>query len=282
MTMSLARRALLVGATSLAWSRPAFASSPIADIEQRHGGRLGVHVAEVGTGRVLSHRADERFTLDSTFKGPLAAFALSRVDSGNESLTAAIHFSRADLLPASPITTAHVEEGRMTIEALCAAMLHVSDNAAANLVMRREGGPQALTAFLRRIGNATTHIDHYEPVTALRSGITDTTTPRAMVQSAHAMLFGEVLTPTSRSRLERWMIENQVGQKRLRASFPAPWIVADRTGTSDGHCNDYAIARAPGRPPLVMAAYYEASGMSTADQEAVLREVGSAIVKWVG
>ena len=56
--------------------------------------------------------------------------------------------------------------------------------------------------------------------------------------------------------------------------------MCDRTGTGDGACNDYAVARRPGRSPLVVAAYHDAPGMETEAQEAVLREAGSAVVAW--
>ena len=280
----MTRRKLGLAAAAIAVSGRAFATAvednPIAGIERRHGGRLGVHVAEVGASATLSHRADERFALASTFKGPLAAFVLSRVDEGEDQLEAEVAYGAADLLPASPVTAAHVGERRMSLEALCTAILQVSDNTAANLLMRRAGGPKALTGFLRRIGDVTTRVDHYEPVPAQRSGTMDSTTPRAMAASAQTTVFGTVLSNRSREWLEARMIENHVGKTRLRASFPAPWVVADRTGTNEGQCNDYAIVRAPGRPSLVMAAYYEATGMSTEDQERVLREVGAAIVQW--
>ncbi|MGI4797199.1 MAG: hypothetical protein ACRYG8_24730 [Janthinobacterium lividum] len=52
--------------------------------------------------------------------------------------------------------------------------------------------------------------------------------------------------------------------------------------TGDGECNDYALVRRPGAAPLVMAVYYDAPGVKTEAQEAVLREVGLAIVAWAG
>ena len=76
------------------------------------------------------------------------------------------------------------------------------------------------------------------------------------------------------------MVACQVGRTRLRASFPPAWVTADRTGTGDGECNDYALVRRPGAAPLVMAAYHDAPGLETEAQETVLREVGSAIVAW--
>ena len=149
-------------------------------------------------------------------------------------------------------------------------------------MLARVGGPAALTAYVRNIGDPTTRFDRYELAASRRSGMLDTTTPRAIVGTAQATLLRDVLSPKSRTLLESWMVACKTGAGRLRASFPRTWAVGDKTGTGDGECNDYAVTRVPGRAPLVMAAYYDAPGMELKAQEAVLREVGFAIAAWAG
>ena len=283
---SLTRRGLVAGASALLVARAASSfparAAQIAAIEARHGGRLGVFVLDTGSGRTLAHRADERFLLCSTFKGVLAALVLSRVDAGRDSLASVVPYGERDLLPPSPVTSAHVGQGELTVGALCEAILLVSDNAAANLLLARVGGPPALTAFARTLGDTVTRFDRYELAAGIRSGGRDTTTPRAIAGTARTILLGNVLVPASRAQLERWMVACQVGRTRLRASFPSGWVTADRTGTGDGECNDYALVRRPGAAPLAMAVYYDVPGLEMEAQEAVLREAGSAIVAWAG
>jgi beta-lactamase class A len=249
-------------------------------LERRQGGRLGVFAVDAGSGRTLAHRADERFMLFSTFKGVLAAAVLADVDAGTEAFDARVSYTAADLLPASPVTRAHLDEGSLTVEALCRAIMHRSDNAAANLLLARHGGPERLTAFVRGLGDAVTRFDRYETAAGTPSGIRDTTTPRAIVSIVRALLLGDVLSAPSRATLEAWMAGNEVGRSRLRAAFPADWAAGDRTGTGNGYCNDYALARRPGKPPLLVSAYYEAPGLTLARQEAVLRQVSDIIVAW--
>ena len=114
MTHSITRRKLLIGLPLLAGMgvAPALraADSPFSDIERRHGGRLGVFAIDTGSGRTLSHRADERFLMCSTFKGLLAAQILSRVDSGAERLDRLVHYTEKDLIFTSPVTKANVGE----------------------------------------------------------------------------------------------------------------------------------------------------------------------------
>jgi beta-lactamase class A len=77
------------------------------------------------------------------------------------------------------------------------------------------------------------------------------------------------------------MVAARPGLNRIRAALPADWQAADRPGTSvEEETNDYALVRPPGRAPLLIAAYYDAPGVSMDAREAVLREAGAAFVNW--
>jgi beta-lactamase class A len=169
----------------------------------------------------------------------------------------------------------------LSVAALCQAIVEVSDNTAAVLLMRSAGGPEGLTRFVRSLGDTVTRSDRYEPDSNQSDGVLDTTTPRAIVGFAERILLGDVLSEKSRASLEGWMIAAKPGLKRLRASFPPQWVGADRPGTSlEGETNDYALARPPGRAPLLVAAYYDAPKLDMELREPVLRDVGSAFVAW--
>ncbi len=278
----LTRRSLaLASAGLMVAARAAAAGDPIGAIERRHGGRLGVFVRDTGSGRTLAHRADERFLLCSSFKALLAAYVLHRADRGQDDLALRIPYGRADLLGHSPVTAAHLAKGAMAVRDLCAAIVTESDNGGANLLLRHIGGPAALTAFLRTIGDETTRLDRWEMALNFKHGDFDTTTPRAIMETTRTLLLGDVLAPASRALLEHWMVTCQTGLARLRASFPPNWVTADKTGSSDLECNDFALVRRPGAAPLVMAAYYNnPPGMDGDVADAVLREAGAAIVAW--
>jgi beta-lactamase class A len=219
----------------------------------------------------------------STFKGLLAAQVLSRVDSGQETLTRLVPYSEKDLIFTSPVTKAGVGQGALSVATLCQAIVEVSDNTAAILLMRSAGGPEGLTRFVRSLDDTITRSDRFEPESNQSNGVLDTTTPRAIVGSVRKILLGDVLSQNSREVLEGWMIAAKPGLKRLRAAFPADWVGADRPGISlDNETNDYALARAPGRAPLLVAAYYDAPQLNMDVREAVVREVGSAFVTWAG
>jgi beta-lactamase class A len=259
----------------------AASDSRMADIERRHGGRLGVFAVDTGSDRTLAHRADERFLMCSTFKGLLAALIYARVDAGEEDMSRMISYAAADLIFTSPITKANVGKGMMSVGDLARATLEYSDNTAAILLMRSAGGPAGLTAFLRGMGDMVTRSDRYEPDSNQYDGSRDTTSPRAIVGSARKILLGNILKPESRARLEAGMAACKPGARRIRATLPEGWAVGDRPGENVyEESNDYAIVRPPDRAPLLVATYYDAPKTSTADREAVIREVGAVFASW--
>lgn len=286
MPLSIVRRKLLIGLPLLAGMGMAprlhAAESSLADIERRHGGRLGVFAVDTGSGRTLAHRADERFLMCSTFKGILAAQILARVDKGTERLDRLVHYTEKDLIFTSPVTKANVAQGAMSIDALCRAVLVESDNTAAILLMRSAGGPAGLTQFVRGLGDTVTRSDRYEPESNRYSDVLDTTTPKAIATLAQRLLLGDALSASSRAMLERGMADCKPGLNRIRAVLPTAWQAADRPGTSvDRETNDYALVRPPGRAPLLVAVYYDAPGIGMNAREAVIREAGAVFVQWV-
>ena len=285
MTIAITRRKLAFGLSSSVFigvgTPLCAAESSIAGIERRSSGRLGVFAIDTGSGRTLEYRADERFLMCSTFKAPLGALVLSRVDSGKEDLDRLLHYTEKDLIYTSAVTKANVAQGALSIGSLCKAIAEVSDNTASVLLLRSVGGPEALTQFVRGLGDAVTRSDRYEPECNQNSGVLDTTSPRAFTKTIRQILLGQVLSSRSRSQLEEWMRGCKPGLNRIRAALPAGWGAGDRPGTSDeGETNDCAIVRPPGRAPFLISAYYDAPHVEGGRREGVLREVGDVFVRW--
>lgn len=252
----------------------------LAAIERKYGGRLGVFALDTATRKTMMWREDERFTMCSTFKALLAALVLVRVDAGEENLSRTLSFGPGDLIEGSPVTTRHADTRALSIRELAKAAVQVSDNTAANLLLRAMGGPESLTRFARSLGDDATRADRYEPDCNLRDPLLDTTTPRAMATTLRRLFQGPLLHPGSRRLLEDWMIASPTGENRLRAGLPRGWVAGDKTGSSTAFSNDIAFVRPPGRRPLFIAAYYDAPRVSFSAREAALREAGAAFAAW--
>ena len=281
------RRGVLAAAPALMLAVPAFAAAvpDFAAIERASGGKLGVFVIDTGSGRTLAWRADSRFPFCSSFKAPLAAFVLSEADRGELKLDQPVRYTAADLLAYAPVTRKHVADGAMSFGDLCSAAVEYSDNTAANLLLREVGGPAVLTAWMRAQGDAAFQLSHNEPgLNHARFGdAIDTTTPRAMAQSFRRFLFGEGLSPASRTTFAGWLVANTTGSKRLRAGLPERWRVGDKTGTwNDDWFStvDIAVAWPPGRAPVVIAGFVT-DHPSTAAGETALAEVARQVAAWV-
>ena len=267
---ALARPARVVASTHDVEAR-------LAALERRHGGRLGVAIQDTAGGRHAAHRGDERFLMCSTFKLLLAAAVLERVDRGAETLDRRIVFGEDALLEWAPVTRKHVGPPGMTVSELCEAAITQSDNTAANLLLKEIGGPPAVTACARSLGDPVTRLDRTEPTLNRRDGDKDTTTPVAMLRDVHGLLLDDALAGASRERLTGWLLANRTGGDSLRAGLPAGWRAGDKTGSGDTATNDVAILWPPQRKPVLVAAYYENADASGKGRHAVLAEVGRIV-----
>ncbi|MCA8092385.1 PenA family class A beta-lactamase [Burkholderia anthina] len=272
MTYSSQRRTLLLAAataplvlavTACASPPPAAAqdlssATTFAALERAAGGRLGVCAIDAASGRRAQHRADERFPFCSTFKAMLSAAVLAQSVERPGLLQQRVMIGQGDLVNYSPVSSKHVGAG-MTVAALCEAAIQYSDNSAANLLMKMIGGPSAVTAYARSIGDDTFRLDRRETElnTALPGDLRDTTTPAAMAASLRVLTLGDALPAAQRAQLVAWLRGNKVGDKRIRAGVPVGWQVADKTGTGDyGTTNDAGVMWPPSGAPVVLVVYY--------------------------
>lgn len=286
------RRAFFLGLSSIAgglsrwaWCAPKPSAASISKIEERVGGRIGVYALDTLTGKAIEYRSDERFAMCSTFKWLLAAQLLANVDVGNCRLQDTVEYGRSDLLDYAPITSKHVEQGRLTLAQLAEAAVTVSDNTAANLLLTRLGGPKSLTTFARKLGDPVTRLDRVEPELNqnILSDPRDTTTPRGMVASLRGAFVGGVLSEASRSHLLGWLVACETGRNRLRAGMPVKWLVGDKTGSGRNNAvNDVAVALPPNRPPILVAVYMSESPAPLEALNKAHAEVGRIVTTTFG
>jgi beta-lactamase class A len=234
---------------------------------------------DTATGRRLEHRGDERFAMCSTFKFLAAAAILQRVDRGMDHLDRRIEYGEGDLMEYAPVSRQHVHEGGMALGDVCAAAVEWSDNTAANLILKILDGPARLTAFIRSLGDEVTRLDNNEPaLNEVAPGeVHDTTTASSMVRLLSTVLFGQVLSPRSRSQLEGWMLDARVGEHRLPAGLPPFWRIAHKTGTWSNQTNDVGVIWPTDRAPIVVAALYLRGEIPQEQREGVLRDVGRIV-----
>jgi beta-lactamase class A len=224
-------------------------------LEVQYDARLGVYALNTETGRTIAYRQHERFAMCSLFKTLSAAQVLRDYDRCGDFLARLIHYTEADLVEHSPITSQHLDTG-MAVRDLCAAAIGFSDNTAANLLLKHTAGPPGITRFCRSIGDRYTRLDRWETKlnTAIPGDLRDTTTPSAIGRSYQRLVLGWELSPPDRQQLTAWLKANTTSTHRFKAGLPDDWILADKTGSGGyGTANDVGIAWTPNSTPIVLA-----------------------------
>ncbi len=215
----------------------------------------------------------------------LAAATLLRVQAGQERLDRAIPVTQADMISHAPVTEPAVGS-TLTIEQLMKGTVEVSDNPAANILIREMGGLEALRSFYRGIGDDSTRVDRLEPEMNRQDGDKDTITPDQSVRNIQRLLVAAdtPLSPASKTLLMRWLVDTPTGQGRIKAGVPADWTVAHKTGTGGyGPVNDIGLILPPNAAPIAIAVYFHATKDSTdAQREAVIADATRQALKALG
>lgn len=256
----------------------------IPGIERAAGGPIGIALIDTATGARFAHRADQRFPMCSTFKLLLAAQLLHGAQTGKWAMSDRLPVSRADMLNNAPFSQTRIG-GSASLAELAEAMTVLSDNPAANLALTRIGGPAALTAWLRGIGDGITRLDRGEPEmnNETPGDPRDTTTPAAMLATCRRLLTGGPLSASNRAQLLQWMAASRTADTMIRAALPAGWREANKTGAGSWHArNIVSIITPPGRPPIWVAAFLFAARSELAERNRQFVPLGRAIVEAVG
>jgi len=218
---------------------------------------------------------DKRFPMESVFKAPLAAAALAEVDAGRLKLGEPITLTAQDLSPPfSAINEAWAwpPEGHsltLTAGKLISLAVRFSDNTAADVIMKRIGGPGAVTAWLQAKEILDMRVDRYErelqqeieamasfrpewkdqpkwlaardtvaaadrqkAMDAFLADPRDTTTAPAALNFLAKLNDGQLLSPASTRLLLALMATSPTGANRLRAGLPPGARLAHKTGSS--------------------------------------------------
>jgi beta-lactamase class A len=101
-----------------------------------------------------------------------------------------------------------------------------------------------------------------------------------MADDMRRVLLGDVPSEASRRQLEAWLIDDKVGDKRLRAGLPPGWRIGDKTGSGDhGTANTIAIIRPPERAPIIVTVYLTESSAPMDARNAIHKEIGALIAE---
>ncbi len=218
---------------------------------------------------------EQNFPLADLFMLPMAAAALSEVDAGRLKLGERIRITDLDLSPPySAIDQAWPappsgHAAQMPAIDLISLAVQAGDDTAADVIMKRIGGPGAVTAWLRQEGITDMRVDRYAreieqelagmesfrpqwkdeaawlaardvvPAGARETAMNayvadprDTTTARAAAQLLYLLAIGELLRPASTRLLTTLMATSRTGANRLVAGLPSGASLAQKAAST--------------------------------------------------
>ncbi|MET7338186.1 class A beta-lactamase [Nonomuraea sp. NPDC005650] len=294
--LRLAVVATLTASTLLSGPAHAAGASDLAktlrELEKSYNGRIGAVGIDLGSGKTVGYRADERFPFNSMFKVFACAAVLNKARAGDPGLMdRVIRWKPADMAELtgnSPETTEYTDTG-MTPAQLCRAGITKSDGFAGNTLLKQIDGPRGLTAFFRAAGDRTSRLDRPEPgLTEWKPGEErDTTTPAAAARTFTGLTTGKTLHALDRERLVGWLKASLTGANRIRAGLPKNWTVGDKTGTGGaknyGTANDLAIVWTPGsKAPIILSVFTNRTVNNTPNDDKVIASTATALAKALG
>lgn len=249
-------------------------------LEKNSGGRLGVALINTENNDLTLYRADERFAMCSTSKVVAVSALLKKSESDKTILEKNIALHEAELVTWSPVTEKNITTG-MTLGALSAATLQYSDNTAMNSILNYLGGPSAVTAFARSIGDEKFRQDRAEPElnTAIPGDERDTSTPLAMATTLQKLTLGDALATPQQQQLVEWLKGNTTGAASIKAGLPEGWTVGDKTGSGDyGTTNDIAVIWPPEKSPLILVIFFTQPLQDAQSRKDILVEATKIVV----
>ncbi len=260
----------LLGTTALGDSA---LDAKLRHLAAKASGRAGVSVVHIESGQGASVNGDERFPMMSVYKLPIAIHALRELQRARLDLNEVVTLGEADRRPGfSPMAESIAASGPLTVSVrdVIVAVVTRSDNTASDWLLRRIGGPRAVSRTLGELRLAGIDVSRYELqfsadyygvccVEAMRpfsldrfaqavervpadvrekSAVAyerdprDAATPAGMAALLVRLQRGELLNERNMAWLLELMTEMHARDTRIRAGLPPGTSVALRPGTS--------------------------------------------------
>jgi beta-lactamase class A len=226
--------------------------------------------------------------MQSVFKLPLALTILHQVQQGRFTLEQPIQFQKSDLIlpkPYSPLQDKYPKAGvDVPLRDLLQMTVSLSDNTAADILLRLAGGPKivegyiaslGVTEFQLRDGERALHRDHS---LQYRNWLE----PQGAVKLLQAIDKTGPLTAENTTLLLSWMYSSRL-TTRLGGDLPAGTPVAHKAGTSDvdngiaAATNDIGLITLPDGRQLAIAVFVTNSTANDVIRDKVIARIARAV-----
>jgi beta-lactamase class A len=252
-------------------------------------GRVEVACGLPGTALNCDLQPHARPPMQSVFKLPLAMAVLRLAETKGWELDRPVRFLAEDLLPKgsySPLQDKYPQAGvDVPLRELLRPAVSLSDNAAADVLLRLLGGPAVLTNYVVSLGvegfqqKDTEGAMHRDQQLQYRNWFE----PAGAVQLLRRLQDRSPLTADHTKLLLGWMAVAPRGKGRIGAMLPPGTVVMHKSGTSDtldgvtAATNDIGLIELPGGRRLALAVFVTDSRADDETRDAVIARIAKAV-----
>lgn len=226
--------------------------------------------------------------MQSVFKLPLALAILHKIEQGTFTLDQPVRFLPEDrFVPHaySPLQDKYPEAGvDIPLRELLRLSVSLSDNAAADILLRLAGGPQPVRSYIASLGVTGFHLEdgehalHRDPAAQYRNWFE----PAGAVQLLRRIADKSPVTAAHTELLLGWM-HASMRAKRLEGNLPEGTYVFHKSGTSDevhgiaAATNDIGLITLPGGRKLALAVFVTDAAAPEATRDQVIARISRAV-----
>ncbi|MGC2161285.1 MAG: class A beta-lactamase [Silvibacterium sp.] len=270
----------------------AFAQSPLQQkiraIAVDAHGKVSVACSLPGSNLDCDLNAHAHPPMQSVFKFPLALTVLHQVEQGKFSLDQPIRFLPGDrILPHthSLLQDKYPQAGvDVPLRELLRLAVSLSDNAAADILLRIAGGPTVVDDYMHSLGITGFHLQdgedglHRDVSAQYRNWFE----PASAVRLLRRINDHSPLTPENTQTLLNWMKATSTGPSRIRGELPEGTVVMDKTGSSGTDnglthaTNDIGLVTLPDGRRLAIAVFVTDSTGGEKACDAVIARIAKA------
>jgi beta-lactamase class A len=250
----------------------------LGELASKAGGKVGISVIHVESGRSVTVGAQQWLPLQSVFKLPLAIAVLRDVQGGQVSLDQMLTVRAEDRAPGVAMNEKKWEQVPRTVSVrqLLEYSLVDSDNTSSDKLLDLIGGPAALTGRMQSLGFQGIAVRAPTKAMGPSGELPNEGMAEALARLLAALERGEILEASQRALLWDIMGRAQTGERRIRAGVPAGTQVLDKTGTggNGSATNDVGLVTLPNDTGhLAIAVLIAASPLPARAQEDLIAEI---------
>jgi beta-lactamase class A len=259
----------------------------LEEIARASGGRLGVGVELLETGKRVTVNDGFHYPMQSVYKLPIAMAVLHRVDAGELGLDSVVDVRPSDFVSAgqhSPVRDAHPRGTRLTIRELLRFTVSESDGSTSDVALRLAGGPSRVMRYLRGIGvrDVVVATTEQEIGRDRRAQFQDWATPSGCLSLLRAVAGQTALSDSSHALVMRYLTSGTRGSRRLAGLLPPGTPVAHKPGSSGtaggitAATNDIGIVTLPNGQHVAIAVLLTNARGSDAARDSVIARASRA------